>query len=211
MTIQGNDQIRVISPIRNLRDLTLIHMENLETISKQPSLQEITIVSSPLRSLPGPDMFPSLVKIYMMNIEEFDGVVPNYPLLGVLGLYDLKRPIQIGTNRLMHLTGGRIDLQRIENMPRLQELELANSGTRVVRDCPKILDVEYFIPFVSHPMLERDSNLPVLIKLQRWARNVILSRRLVALARNQQFIELWCHPECKGGWFAKQGQLKVGF
>lgn len=46
------------------------------------------------------------------------------------------------------------------------------------------------------------------LKIQRWVRRVFLSRSMVRLVRDREFIKIYYHPERKGGWFHKKRLLE---
>ena len=47
-----------------------------------------------------------------------------------------------------------------------------------------------------------------LIALQRYIRRRVLANKIDRMGKSRDLIELWWHPDAKGGWLAKRELLK---
>ena len=64
-------------------------------------------------------------------------------------------------------------------------------------------------PFLDHPQNPpAATNTSNLISLQWYIKKRVLANRIERIGRCRDLIELWWHPDAKGGWFAKQELLK---
>jgi hypothetical protein len=66
--------------------------------------------------------------------------------------------------------------------------------------------------FLNKYLINNDNYKPVIDKityLQRMFKRKLLEKRIIALSKNRQFIELYYHPECVGGYKAKRSIEKL--
>lgn len=223
--------VTAIFDLPRLEELKIDSCPNLRRISKLPRLELLKLENCPLVTcISNLDNLKTMTLVEPHNIHRmfnlrrltylevkknaFKAHCFSHLPLSICNIRSLKR-LKVSTSSSVYSIHDLDNLQELDvvysrnlnyvyNLPSLVSISIQGCG--MITSIPVSSKVKIsFCRFLSHEVNKNGTiNYNRVLKLQRFFRRIILVRAMIRLANNRKFIEIYYHPDSKGGWIAKK-------